>query len=198
LTPEATSQTEAYVIFGLPGIATFYKTILNPMSHYPALPRELAEELRRVPSSRHLEMEYKPCAVTLADSTELPCVYVVDREPYIRYWGIYPESDPGKRAVSITQVRQIRDSPNRLPVALADCLYRAGESGMGYMVFTVEFRDGTRHAYLTGSAVDFIDPPAGLCASDAVRVYPHEGREAKKQPSVEYYWCLYDGLEAAG
>jgi hypothetical protein len=168
------------------------------MSHYPALTRELTEELRLVPSSRDHEMEYKPCSVTLADGTELPCVYVVDHKPYIRNWGIYPEADPAKRSVSITQVRQIRDNPNRLPAALADCLYRAGESGMGYMVFTVEFKDGTRHAYLAGSAVDFINPPAGLCASDAVRVYPNEGWEAKKQPSIEYYWCLYDGLETSG
>src|SRR5262245_15106849 len=168
------------------------------MTRYSALPRELVKELRRVPSSRDCEMEYKPCAVTLANGTELSCVYVVDRKPYIRYWGIYPESDPGKSSISIAEVRQIRDSPNRLPAPLADCLYRAGESGMGYMIFTVEFKDGTRRAYLTGSAVDFIDPPAGLCASDAVRVYPHEGRREAKQRSIEYYWCLYDGIEAAG
>jgi hypothetical protein len=167
------------------------------MTRYPALPRDLVEDLRRVPSSRDRGMEYKPCAVTLADGAELACVYVLDCKPYIRHWGIYPECDPGKRSVSITRVRRIRDSPNRLPPALADCLYRAGESGMGYMVFTVEFKDGTRHAYLTGNAVDFISPPSGLCASDAVRVYPHEGRQEAKQPSVEYHWCLYDGLEEA-
>jgi hypothetical protein len=167
----------------------------QPMTRYPALPRELIEELRRVPSSWDREMEYKPCAVTLADGTELASVYVVNHKPYIRYWGISPESDPGKRSVSIAQVRQIRDSPNRLPAALADCLYRAGESGMGYMVFTVEFKDGTRQVYVTGNAVDFIDPPAGLCVSDAVRVYPHEGRSGAERRWVDYYWCLYDGLE---
>jgi hypothetical protein len=143
-------------------------------------------------------MEYKPCAVTLADGTELICVYVVDSKPYIRQWGVYPESDPGKRSVSIAHVRQIRDSPNRLPAALADCLYGAGESGMGYTVFTVEFKDGTRRDYVTGNAVDFIDPPAGLSASDAVRVYPHQGRREAMRRSIEYYWCLYDGLEGVG
>ena len=143
-------------------------------------------------------MEYKPCAVTLADGTELSCVYVVDCKPYIRYWGIYPENDPGKNSVSIAQVRQIRDSPNRLPAALADCLYQAEESGMGYFVFTVEFRDGTRHTFLTGNAVDFIDAPTGLRASDAVQVYPHRGRRGPELRSLPYYWCLYDGLEGAG
>src|SRR5262245_28753582 len=129
------------------------------MTRYPALPRDLVEDLRGVPSSRDREIEYKPCAVTLTDGTELPCVYVVDREPYFRHWGIYPECDPGKRSISITRVRRIRDSPYRIPAGLADSLYRAGESGMGYMVFTVEFKDGTRQAYLTGNAVDFIGPP---------------------------------------
>jgi hypothetical protein len=46
--------------------------------------------------------------------------------------------------------------------------------------------------------VDFIDPPSGLSASDAIRVYPHMGRPGAELRSIEYYWCLYDGLEAAG
>jgi hypothetical protein len=65
-------------------------------------------------------------------------------------------------------------------------------------MFTVEFKDGTRRQYLTGGAVDFIDPPSGLSASDAIRVYPHMGRPGAELRSIEYYWCLYDGLEAAG
>jgi hypothetical protein len=81
------------------------------------------------------------------------------------FGGIYPESDPGKRSVSIAQARQIPRQPNRLPAVLANCLYREGESGMGYAVFTVEYKEGTRQTYVTGNAVDFIVPPAGLCAS---------------------------------
>ena len=168
------------------------------MPSFPPIPRKLYDELRRVPASRDGEMEYRPCAVTLDDGRELSCVYVVDHKPYIRVWGVYPEGDPGKRSVPITSVRRIVDSPNRLPAPLADELYRAGESGMGYTVFTVEFRDGSRQAYVTGNAVDFVDPPTGLRASDAVRVLPHEGRERAKHESVDYYWCLYDGVEDAG
>jgi hypothetical protein len=167
-------------------------------SRYPPLPQRLHEQLRRVPASRDREIEYRPCAVTLDDGSELPCVYVVDHEAYIRLWGVYPESDSGKRAVPVSSVRHIEDSPNRLPAPLADELYRAGESGMGYTVFTVEFRDGRRQAYVTGNAVDFIDPPPGVRAADAVRVRTHEGRQGAKHPSVDYYWCLYDGVENAG
>ena len=119
-------------------------------------------------------------AVALADGTELACVYVADRKPYIRHWGIYPEDDRGKRSVSITQVRQIRDSPNLLPAALADDLYRAGESGMGYTVLTVEFKDSTRCAYLTGNAVDFIDPLSGFARRTPCACIPIR---ADKKPS---------------
>lgn len=69
------------------------------MTPYPALPRDLIEDLRRVPFSRKREIEYKPCAVTLMDGAEIACV--MDRKPYIRHRGIYPECDPGKRSVSI-------------------------------------------------------------------------------------------------
>jgi hypothetical protein len=133
--------------------------------------------------------------VTLDDGRELPCVYVVDRQPYIQLWGVYPERDPGKRAVPIASVRRIAESPFRLPARLADELYRAGESGMGYTVFTVEFGNSARQAYVAGNAVDFIDPPAGLRASDAVGVRPHEGRHDAGPRPIEYYWCLYDGVE---
>jgi hypothetical protein len=39
--------------------------------------------------------------------------------------------------VAIQDVTQIADSPVRLPAELANQLYAAGESGMGYVVFTV-------------------------------------------------------------
>src|SRR5262245_45256480 len=106
---------------------------INP-PHYPPLPRELVEELHRVPSSWNGDMKYKPCAVTLADGTDLACVYVVYQKSYIRHCGIYPEDFPGTRSVSIAQVRQIRESPNRLPAALANSLYREGETGKDYRV----------------------------------------------------------------
>ena len=164
---------------------------------YPALPRALAEQLHRVPPSHDRRLEYRPCAVTLADGRELPCVYVVDAAAYLRVWGVYPERDPAKRAVPLAAVRGIRESSHRLPAALADTLYRAGESGMGYTVFTVEFSDGRRQAYVAGNAVDFIAAPPGLWAADAVRVRPHEGREAAPLPAVDYHWCLYDGVETS-
>jgi hypothetical protein len=85
----------------------------------------------------------------------------------------------------------------RLPPELATKLYAAGESGMGYCVFTVKFSDGSRRAYVTGNTVDFITPPSGLTAGAARKVYAHRGRDQSPQPGPDYYWCLFQGAEAA-
>jgi len=140
-------------------------------------------------------MAYKPCAVTLRDGTDLCCVYIVDSNSYIRVWGVFPEDDPGKRSISVDEITAIRDSPNRLPKALADSLYVAGESGMGYTIFTVEFSDGSRQAYVGGNAIDFIQPPPGLNAADARQVFPHQGRDEWPRRAIDYYWCLYEGVD---
>jgi hypothetical protein len=160
---------------------------------YPVLPAHLVGPLGRVPPSRDGDLEYRPCAVTVDDGSEIECVYVVEYETYLRHWGVRAEEDPGKQWVPVARVRSLRESSYRLPAVLADELYHAGESGMGYAMFTVEFSDGTRQAYVGGNAIDFIDPPAGLNAADARRVFPHEGRHERPRRVRPYHWCLYDG-----
>jgi len=109
------------------------------MPRYSAIPRRLLKELEAVPPSLDRDVKYHPCAVTLDDGRELGRVYVMKYEPYIRLWGVTPEQDPAKRSISIERVVSIRESPFRLPPHLATSLYSAGESGMGYCIFTVEF-----------------------------------------------------------
>jgi hypothetical protein len=83
------------------------------------------------------------------------------------------------------------------PPGFANELYLAGESGMGYCVFTVVFstRFGLLHrkrqAYLTGGAVDFIDYPHGLAGKDVHEVLPHVGRNAHPRNTPTYSWCIY-------
>ena len=167
------------------------------MTQYPAIPDELKAQLNRITPSHDRGITYFPCAVTLDDGRELERVYVVEHEPYIRIWGVTPEQDSGKKSISIERVVAIRESAFRLPPKLATTLYAAGESGMGYCIFTVKFSDGSRQAYVTGNAVDFITPPSGLTASAAKKVYPHKGREASLQQGPDYYLCLYQGADDA-
>jgi len=167
------------------------------MPQYPAIPRHLKDQLHLITPSRDRDLEYFPCAVTLDDGRELERVYVMEYEPYIRVWGVAPEQDSGKSSVAIERIACIRESPHRLPPNLATELYAAGESGMGYCIFTVEFADGSRQAYVTGNAVDFITPPSDLQCAAARKVFPHKGRDAGPRHGPDYFWCLYQGVQDA-
>src|SRR3954464_3651003 len=137
---------------------------------FPTLPDKLREDLKAIAPSIDGELSYLPCAARMRDGTVLTCVYVVPEGPYIRHWGVYPQQDRGKSHISLSDVEAFTESPRRLPAQFANKLYRSGESGMGYTIFTVVFSDGTRQAYGTGNAVDFIRYPGGKDSKDVIDV----------------------------
>ena len=152
----------------------------------------LRAQLHRVEPSSDGRCEYRPCRVRLRGGQVRDCVYVVEADRYILGWGIWPEDDPGKDSVRLEDVVEIDESPRRLPAPLANKLYAAGESGMGYVVFTLLLRDGRRVPCLTGNAVDFPTLPEGVTPDDVVDVLPHEGRGREEQGTMHpYAWCLY-------
>lgn len=136
------------------------------------LPGKLRDDLRAITPSRSGDLTYWPCAARMNDGTVLDCVYVVPEVPYIRQWGVYPQQDRSKRHISIADVEALCDSPKRLPAQFANTLYKAGESGMGYTIFTVVFADGSSQAYGAGNAIDFVRYPEGKGQSDVVDVLP--------------------------
>src|SRR5262249_13038632 len=142
-------------------------------------------------------IKYRPCSVTLRDGRRFENVYVMAAQDYISTWGVWPEDDSGKRSVPIEQVLSLDESPNRLPAWAADKLYRAGESGMGYRVFSVRCRDGTVQAHISGNAIDFISFPPGKSAADIAEVFPHEGRnDPRALQAPDYFWCLHGSGES--
>lgn len=162
------------------------------MARYPKITDALRVQLARIPASGDYGLEYPPCDVRLKDGRRVSRVYIVPEDRYIRVWGVWPEDDQGKRSVRIEDVAELRESADRLPVSLAAKLYAAGESGMGYCVFTVVFDDGLRLPFVSGNAVDFIEYPPGKGPCNAVDVLPHVGRnEPDLRKAPEYYWCLY-------
>jgi hypothetical protein len=161
------------------------------VSRYAQLPDLVRNALANVEPSKDRDLSYYPCRVTLRNGVVLDTVYIEPEKPYLRMWGVYPEDDRGKRFVSIDDVVSVENSPQRLPARFANEIYRNGESGMGYTVFTVVFVDGTRQACVTGNAVDFIRYPEGKGPSDVIAVRPHEGRNAGPWKAPEWYWCLY-------
>jgi hypothetical protein len=102
---------------------------------YPALPHAVRTQLERVLPTKDASMAYRPCRLTLKDGKKQDYVYVADAANYIKMWGVWPDQDQGKREIQIGDVEAIEESPSRLPPTLAQQLYDAGESGMGYVAF---------------------------------------------------------------
>jgi hypothetical protein len=150
------------------------------MSRYSALPDHVREALGGIVPSGDDELWYFPCRVTLRDGRIFDTVYIEPEMPYLRWWGVYPEDDRGKRFVKIEDVVKVEDSPTRLPARFANQIYDHGESGMGYTIFTIVFSDGERQACITGKVVDFIRYPNGKGPNDVSSVLPHEGRNAQQ------------------
>jgi hypothetical protein len=156
--------------------------------HIPKLPEKLRDDLSAITPSVNEDLTYWPCAARMRDGSVLVCVYLV---PEGRHWGHYPQQDGGKSYISVEDVDSLAESPRRLPARFANKLYKSGESGMGYTIFTVVFMDGFRQAYGCGNAVDFIRYPEGKTPDDVVDVLPHEGRNAELVSCPEFYWCLF-------
>lgn len=157
------------------------------------LTADLAAQLERVETSHDRSFRYAPCSVTLRSGEVLPRVYVAEEAAYLGFWG----DDPSRPMVDLAEVEIITESPERLPAELADEVYAVGESGMGYVVFTVRLRDGREVPFSTGNAVDFLDWPTNVSALDAVAVMPNTGREffierdGGGRRGADYLWCLY-------
>ena len=157
----------------------------------------LSSSLRRMldlvaPSGSPEDILYHPCLVTLKDGRVIDRVYVQEAQTYIRSWGVWPEQGSGKWSLPIEAVAMTESSPTRLPARIATEIYKSGESGMGFNIFTLIFADGQRQAYSFGNAVDFVIYPRGKGPNDVVAVLPHEGRN---EPEIigppHYHWCLY-------
>jgi hypothetical protein len=158
----------------------------------PKMPASLHDQLNKILPSHDSQMEYLPCRVTLYSGEVFDNVYVAEVKKYLKVWGILPDLDSGKKSILINDVAKVEESPNRLPAQLATKLYKAGESGMGYTIFTMILKDGNQIPIVTGNAVDFINLPNGYNTKDIVDVLPHEGRNNNPQNGPEYIWCLYD------
>lgn len=163
---------------------------------YPALSAMQREQLSLVGPCPADEPSCFPCAVVLTDGSSHERVYIQDAQSYVASWGVWPEDDQGKRAIDITHVVLIRESRDRLPQRFARVLYYAGESGMGYSVFTLRFKDGTSQAYIGGNAVDFVEYPPGKSTADIASIVPHEGRDQNPRQLPAYVWCLHGSGES--
>ncbi len=161
------------------------------MATYPTLSSKLKVALANIAPIDGGGVIYWPCAALGRDGQWREAVYFSEASSWYRAWGVWPEKDIGKQEIAADDVIAVRDSRLRLPARFAAQLYAAGESGMGYSAFEIEFSDGTRTAHVTGNAVDFVSYPRGKRPGDVIAVYPHAGRTAAHAVTVNYLWCLF-------
>ncbi len=126
-----------------------------------ALPEHTRLRLSAIEPSHDGALAYYPVRAVLKSGEILDTVYIVPEKPYLKYWGVYPEADKGKRWIRIEDVAEVEDSPMRLPAKFANELYRNGESGMGYTIFTVVFANGFRQSMCHWQRCRFRPLPSG-------------------------------------
>lgn len=146
----------------------------------------LTAAFRRIePSFGYGEEMLRPCTLVLRDgSTVVRALCSEDARGFHTDWWIHPDD-----------VVEVRECPYRMPAVLATKLYRAGESGMGYQLFTLDLHSGENFVFVTGTIVDFPDLPEGITCRDILDVHPHEGRERTfretYRSSASFKECFY-------
>lgn len=171
------------------------RRIENPIR--PITPDQL-ERLRTIPASTDGKMEYHPCRVTLRDGRVLDRVYIAEAKAYRKAWRRWPTDETGMRSVAIEDVVTIEESPLRLPVQFANRLYQSGETGSGYVAFTIILQDGRHVPCITGHAVDFPAWPSGITPNMVSGVLPETAQQPPSPPfardairTADFLWCPY-------
>jgi hypothetical protein len=120
-------------------------------------------------------------------------VYVADSVSYFPQWGVDPEDDPGKSSVSIADISRIKESPYRLPPAIAsEVLHHPGgmEKSGGFFLGL----GGDRYLHCsTGDAVDFLDWPEGITPAQVTGLLDGPGSGERLEVSgAKFWWALFE------
>ena len=138
-----------------------------------------------------MNLRYYPASAILNDGKVLDWVYFVNRERFLEVWG----DSSGRDFVDISEVKDIKKSPYRLPARFANQIYQRGETNMGGIMFTIEMKDYRGFYYAGGGAIDFIDLPDGYTMDDIINVnsmHDYALREKGYRMVKPYVWCLID------
>lgn len=161
------------------------------MSRYPTLSADLRKQLATIQPSVVRGVAYYPCSAAIESGQIFECVYLVEENGYFRQWGVWPENDRGKQYLELTKVANLSNSCSRLPSEYAIKIYAAGESGMGYHIFSVCFKNRTKVTYLGGGMIDFIKYPDGLTNNDICEVGVQARADTGYIETRSYLWCLF-------
>jgi hypothetical protein len=155
------------------------------------LPPLIKQQFAAIEPSVEGPIKLFPCDVLLKTGEQIDCVYLISLQDYVKRWRFYPSRGRDKGFVEIEEIASVAESRFRLPARFANLLHAQGESGMGYLIFTVLFRSGFKQAYLTQDGEDFITYPDGLGKEDVVDVRPHTGRGTAQIKCPKYSSCVF-------
>ncbi|MFC4347010.1 hypothetical protein ACFO5Q_04060 [Kordiimonas lipolytica] len=158
----------------------------------PKLSGKMLAQLQSIEPSNGFAGNWYPCSIELEDGSILENVYLIDgrSQENASYYGSWDQylKNPQLSA----RIKAIRSSPNRLPKKHREFLYRIGESGMGYMHFTLVTNEGHEYAYTTGNFMDFMEMPDGVTYEDIKELIPHVPRRGDNRygtlPDVKIYF----------
>lgn len=109
-----------------------------------------------------------PCAVELGDGQILDVSLAWENKRF---------GDAGEW-VNPRNIVKVSDCLKRMPARFAHLIHDAGESGMGYHVYTVDLKDGSSFVHIAENlAIDLVDLPSGYMPKDIIAVRPHMGRD---------------------
>jgi len=158
----------------------------------PKLSASLWQQLVEIEPSSEGTVKYFPCDVVLTTGQRVDCVYLISLVDYVKVWRFYPDRGHDKGYLEVEDIASIAESRFRLPAKFANILHACGESGMGYIIFTVEFRTSFKQAYVVGDfGMDFVSYPDGLGKEDVVGVTPHAGRDMEHINGQKFSWCVF-------
>ena len=151
------------------------------MNDAPSLSPELSRQVAKIePSQPWPGVLLYPCAVRTKGGVTLPRVYFAE-----------PSIVGNRSSISVDDVAAIFESEDRLPARFANCLYQAGETGMGMMAFQVVFPFGLKFRYLTGNFVDFLQFPPLLGPAQVRDVLPGGRRTLRARGPRPAGWCFF-------
>jgi hypothetical protein len=111
----------------------------------PVLDPDVEAKLQRIKPSTDGQLSYYPCSVTLKSSEPIKRVCLIEAQSFSNSWG-----DQRRQFLAADRIADIQDYPNRLPAKYANKLYKAGESGMGYTLFQLQYSDGSVSSHSAG------------------------------------------------
>ena len=112
------------------------------------------------PSRTPAAEAFWPCSLILADGRKVPRALCRQNARW---------SDKGAW-INPESVVTVSASPFRLPAKLANKLYAAGETGMGYLIYVLTLRSGQTIVCASGGIVDFPSLPSGITTEDMIDV----------------------------